>query len=37
LPFHLNIVAAIAAAVAIGVLMDHFTLPPETRADAKRT
>ncbi len=31
LPFHLNIVVAIAAAIAIGVLVDHFT-PPATPA-----
>ncbi len=28
LPFHLNIVVAIAAAIGIGVLIDHFTPPP---------
>ena len=27
LPFHLNIVVAIAAAIAIGVLVDHFSPP----------
>jgi predicted branched-subunit amino acid permease len=32
LPFHLNIVVAIAAAIAIGVLVDH--LSPPTRAAA---
>jgi len=31
LPFHLDIVVAIAAAVAIGVLVDHFS-PPRTLA-----
>jgi predicted branched-subunit amino acid permease len=34
LPFHLNIVVAIAAAIAIGVLVDHFT-PPRAKADAE--
>jgi predicted branched-subunit amino acid permease len=38
LPFHLNIVVAIAAAIAIGVLVDHFTPPaaakPATGSDA---
>jgi predicted branched-subunit amino acid permease len=28
LPFHLNIVVAIAAAIGIGVLVDHFAPPP---------
>ena len=28
LPFHLNIVVAIAAAVAVGILIDHFTPEP---------
>lgn len=28
LPFHLNIVVAIAAAIGIGVLIDHFSPPP---------
>jgi len=32
LPFHLNIVVAIAAAVGIGVLMDHYTPPREVPA-----
>jgi predicted branched-subunit amino acid permease len=27
LPFHLNVVVAIAAAMAVGVLIDHFSLP----------
>lgn len=34
LPFHLNIVVAIAAAIAIGVLVDHFSPPASTRAAA---
>ena len=34
LPFHLNIVVAIAAAIAIGVLVDHFSPPPSARAAA---
>ena len=33
LPFHLDIVVAIAAALAVGVLVDHFT-PPRAQADA---
>jgi len=33
LPFHLNIVVAIAAAIAIGVLVDHFS-PPRAAARA---
>jgi predicted branched-subunit amino acid permease len=33
LPFHLNIVVAIAAAIAIGVLVDHFS-PPAPKAAA---
>jgi predicted branched-subunit amino acid permease len=28
LPFHLNIAVAIAAAMAVGVLVDHYTPPP---------
>jgi predicted branched-subunit amino acid permease len=34
LPFHLNIVVAIAAAMAAGVLVDHFA-PPRPRAAAR--
>ena len=34
LPFHLNIVVAIAAAIAIGVLVDHFS-PPATARPAE--
>ena len=34
LPFHLNIVVAIAAAIAIGVLVDHFSPPASARAAA---
>ena len=38
LPFHLNIVVAIAAAVAIGVLVDHFSPPaPATAAGGDAT
>ena len=35
LPFHLNIVVAIAAAMAVGVLIDHFA-PPRAAADAAK-
>jgi predicted branched-subunit amino acid permease len=35
LPFHLNIVVAIAAAIAVGVLIDHFA-PPPTVTQASR-
>jgi predicted branched-subunit amino acid permease len=35
LPLKLNIVVAIAAAVAIGVLMDHFAPPPLKVAPAE--
>jgi predicted branched-subunit amino acid permease len=34
LPFHLNIVVAIAAAIAIGVLVDHFSPPRLAKAAA---
>jgi predicted branched-subunit amino acid permease len=34
LPFHLNIVVAIAAAIAIGVLIDHFSPPASARVAA---
>jgi predicted branched-subunit amino acid permease len=34
LPFHLNIVVAIAAAIAIGVLVDHFSPPAAAKAAA---
>ena len=34
LPFHLNIVVAIAAAIAIGVLVDHFSPPAPAKAVA---
>ena len=34
LPFHLNIVVAIAAAVAIGVLVDHFSPPAAAQGAA---
>ena len=35
LPMKLNIVVAIAAAVAIGILMDHFAPPPLKLAPMK--
>ena len=34
LPFHLNIVVAIAAAMAVGVMIDHFTPQPAASAAA---
>ena len=34
LPFHLNIVVAIAAAIAVGVLFDHFAPPSAAKASA---
>jgi predicted branched-subunit amino acid permease len=34
LPFHLNVVVAIAAAMAVGVLIDHFS-PPRVAEPAK--
>jgi predicted branched-subunit amino acid permease len=34
LPFHLNIVVAIAAAIAVGVLVDHFSPPAVAKAPA---
>jgi predicted branched-subunit amino acid permease len=34
LPFHLNIVVAIAAAIGIGVLVDHFSPPTPAHATA---
>jgi predicted branched-subunit amino acid permease len=34
LPFHLDIVVAIAAAIAIGVLVDHFSPPASARSAA---
>ena len=34
LPFHLNIVVAIAAAIAVGVLVDHFSPPFAAKAPA---
>ena len=34
LPFHLNIVVAIAAAIAIGVLVDHFSPPTAAKGAA---
>jgi predicted branched-subunit amino acid permease len=36
LPFHLNIVVAIAAAIAVGVLVDHLSPPAAVRAAAAR-
>jgi predicted branched-subunit amino acid permease len=35
LPFHLNIVVAIAAAMAIGVMVDHFAPPPPRPAPSE--
>jgi len=35
LPFHLNIVVAIAAAMAVGVLVDHFAPPPPAKASSE--
>ena len=38
LPFHLNIVVAIAAAIAVGVLIDHFTpVPAEVEVESEPT
>jgi predicted branched-subunit amino acid permease len=37
LPFHLNIVVAIAAAVAVGVLLDHFAPPRRVAAGSEPT
>src|ERR1700744_4662445 len=36
LPFHLNIVVAIAAAMAVGVMIDHFAPPRQQASDAAK-